>query len=248
MIAFLKIIIYTPLYNLLVLILNIPYVDAGIAAIILTILVKLLLYPIAKKGVVTQLKMKESGKELAEIKEKYKDKQEQALKVMEFYKKNKINPFGSILGIIIQIPIIYSLYHIFLQSGLPTVNMTLLYDFVKAPEVSMLFLGFWDIAEKSLILALLAAVSSYFQMHLSAQSMNSATPAPGKEDLSSMMAKQMKYTFPVIVFFISWKISGVIALYWFVSNLAGIAQDYIIKRSLLNSEKPQIAVNFVSKN
>lgn len=232
MIAFLKTIIYEPLYNLLILILNIPYVDAGIAAIILTILVKVVLYPIAKKGVVTQLKMKESSKELGEIKEKYKDKQEQALKVMEFYKKNKINPFGSILGIIIQIPIIYSLYHIFMQSGLPVVDKAILYSFVRAPEVSMLFLGFWNIAEKSLVLALLAAVSTYFQMHFSIASTPTKTGGGSKEDLSAVMAKQMKYTFPVIVFFISWKISGVIALYWFVSNLAGIAQDYIIKRQM----------------
>ncbi len=230
MIAFFKTIVYIPLYNLLILILNIPHVDAGIAAIILTLLVKVVLYPIAKKGVVTQLKMKESSAELEEIKAKYKNKEEQALKVMEFYKEHKINPFGSILGIIIQIPIIYSLYYIFLHSGLPVADESLLYSFVKVPHISMQFLGFWNIAERSIVLALLAAVSSFFQMHVStSQTKNDPTK---KEDLSSVMAKQMKYTFPIVVFFISWKISGVIALYWFVSNLAGIAQDYIIKRSM----------------
>src|SRR3989344_2879104 len=137
MIAFLKTIIYIPLYNFLILILNTPYVDAGIAVIVLTILVKIILYPTAKSALLTQLKMKESNGELNQIKEKYKDKQEQAVKVMEFYKKNKINPFGSIFSIIIQIPIIYSLYHIFLYSGLPMVDQSLLYSFVKTPQVSM---------------------------------------------------------------------------------------------------------------
>ena len=108
MIAFFKTIVYTPLYNILVLILNISWIDAGLAAVILTVLVKVVLYPLAKKATVTQAKMKEKEGELTSIKEKYKDKQEQAVKVMEFYKTNNINPFSSILTIIIQIPIIYS--------------------------------------------------------------------------------------------------------------------------------------------
>src|SRR3989344_3332727 len=118
MIAFFKTIIYIPLYNILILILNINWIDAGLAAVILTVLVKMILYPVAKKSIITQAKMKEKGGELSLIKEKYKDKQEQAVKVMEFYKTNKINPFSSILTIIIQIPIIFSLYYIFFKSGL----------------------------------------------------------------------------------------------------------------------------------
>ncbi len=239
MIDFLKTIIYEPLYNILIILLNIPYFDAGIAAIVLTLLVKIALFPISKKTVITQLKMKSTNKELQEIKEKYKDKETQALKVMEFYRKHQINPFGSILGIVIQIPIIYSLYHIFLHSGLPVVDMDLLYNFIKAPEVSMKFLGLWDISQKSLVFAILAAVSSFFQMHFSNQDTDTKV-APGKtEDLSKMMTRQMKYTLPIVVFFISWRISAVIALYWFVSNLAGIAQDYIIKRKLV-STNPQV--------
>src|SRR3989344_486253 len=86
MISFLKTIIYEPLYNILVLILNIPYLDAGIAVIILTLLVKIILYPLSKKATETQMVMKDKEQDLKSIKEKYKDKQEQALKTMEFYK------------------------------------------------------------------------------------------------------------------------------------------------------------------
>src|SRR3989338_5212743 len=112
MIAFLKTIIYTPLYNGLLVILDIlPIADIGIAVIILTVLVKVILYPLAKKTSVTQLQMKEKQPELEALKEKYKNnRQEQALKIMEFYKKYKINPFSSFFTILIQIPIIYSLY------------------------------------------------------------------------------------------------------------------------------------------
>ena len=240
MIAFFKIIIYTPLYNILILILNISWIDAGMAAVILTILVKFILYPIAKKASITQFVMKDKEKDLDLIKEKYKDKQEQAVKVMEFYKTNNINPFSSIFTILIQIPIIFSLYYIFFKSGLPSIDNTLLYSFVKAPtSVSMNFLGIIDVSQKSVVLALLAAVTSFLQMHWASQSTNKNTDKPdvskavsGKEDFSKIMSNQMKYTMPLIVFFISWKISAIVALYWFVSNVAGIVQDMYIKKQL----------------
>lgn len=239
MIAFFKTIAYTPLYNIFVLILNISWIDAGIAAILLTVLVKVVLYPLSKKAVITQFKMKEKEGELAKIKEQYKDKQEQAVKVMEFYRTHGINPFSSIFTVLVQIPIIFSLYYIFFKSGLPEVDTELLYSFIKVPaEVSMLFLGFWDVSKQSIVLALLAAGSTFWQMHLSSQSPNAngkTDGEPKKEDFAQTMAKQMKYTMPVIVFFVSWKISGVVALYWFVSNLLGVAQDVYIKRKFFGT-------------
>lgn len=235
MIAFLKLVIYNPLYNILILILNIPYVDVGIAVVLLTLLVKVVLYPLSKKATTTQIVMKEKEKELKEIREKYKDKQEQAVKTLEFYKTNKINPFSSILTILIQIPIIYALYHIFLRSGLPLIQTDLVYSFIDIPNaVSMKFLGFWDISKKSIFLALLAAVTTFFQLHLSSKT--TIKTNTDTKDLSSMMMTQMKYTFPIVVFFISWSISGVIALYWFVSNILGIIQDKIIKNNLEKSK------------
>lgn len=231
MISFLKTVIYEPLYNILVLILGIPYVDAGIAVIILTLFVKIVLYPLSKKATQTQIVMKEKESELKEIREKYKDKQEQAIKTMEFYRQNNINPFSSILTILIQIPIIYALYHIFLKSGLPLIQTDIVYSFVKIPSsVSMKFLGFFDISTKSILLAILAAVTTFIQLHLSSKSTIKVSSDP--KDLSSMMMNQMKYTFPIVVFFISWSISGVVALYWFVSNVLGILQDRIIRKNL----------------
>ena len=236
MIAFFKTIIYTPLYNILILLLNISWVDAGIATVILTLLVKLVLYPLSKKATVTQARMKEKEGELNAIKDKYKDKQEQAVKTMEFYRVNKINPFSSILTVFIQIPIIFSLYYIFFKSGLPGIDTGLLYSFVKVPEsVSMIFLGMFDVSQKSVILAFLAAATSFWQMHLASKDMGkpaSAIATAGKEDFAKMMTKQMKYTMPLVVFFISWKIASIVALYWLVSNLAGIAQDVYVRRQM----------------
>lgn len=241
MISFLKTIIYVPLYNILVLLLNVDWIDAGLAAVILTVLVKIVLYPLAKKSVVTQTKMKEKEGELSLIKEKYKDRQEQTLKIMEFYKKNNINPFSSILTILLQIPIIFSLYYIFFQSGLPSIDTSILYSFVRAPgSVSMDFLGIIDVSQKSIILALLAAATSFWQMHLASTSSKNKLAKSSqpnlKEDFPAMMNKQMKYTMPFIVFFVSWRISAIVALYWFVSNLVGVAQDVYIRRQMAKNQ------------
>jgi YidC/Oxa1 family membrane protein insertase len=184
-----------------------------------------------------QAKMKEKEGELAAIKEKYKDKQEQARQTMEFYKVNKINPFSSILTVIIQIPIIFSLYYIFFKGGLPNIDTNLLYSFVKAPaSVSMIFLGFVDVSQKSIVLAILAAATSFWQMHLASKSTNKSAYAKSsgvtKPDFASMMNNQMKYTMPLVVFFISWKISAIVALYWFVSNTVGIIQDNYTRKQM----------------
>lgn len=219
------------------------WIDAGVAAVILTVAVKIILYPLTKKTIVTQVKMKDKEKDLNLIKEKYKDKQEQALKTMEFYKENKINPFSGILTLLIQIPIIYSLYFIFLKSGLPHVDASLLYSFIKAPvSVSVNFLGFIDVSQRSVVLALLAAASTFYQMHLSQSALNrsAGNTAPirnvaSKEDFSAIMNKQMKFTMPLIVFFIAWRISGVVALYWFVSNTVGVLQEMYVRRQLLRN-------------
>lgn len=227
MISFFKTIIYVPLYNIFISLLNVGWIDAGLATVILTALVKIILYPIARKTSIAQAKLREKGPELSKIREKYKDKQEQAVKTMEFYKTNDINPFSSIITILIQIPVIFSLYYIFFKSGLPNVDTNLLYSFVKAPEtVSMHFLGFFDVSQKSIVLAFLAALSSFWQMKINSPAQTNSS------DFSSMMANQMKYTMPIVVFFISWKISAIVALYWFVNNLFGIVQDVYIKRQL----------------
>ncbi len=234
MINFIKTIIYIPLYNFLIFLIAITNIDAGLAAVILTILVKIILYPSAKKATLAQLKMKAHENELKEIKEKYKDKETQALKTMEFYKNHKINPLSSIGTLLIQIPIIYSLYHIFLKSGLPVINTSLLYSFTKVPEViSMNFLGLFDVSLKSPVLAFLAAFSGFLQMHFSQQGINKEAGKNSNQnggDLSQMMAKQMKYTLPVVIFIVSWQISGVVALYWFTSNVVSIIQDYYVKK------------------
>lgn len=224
---------FDPLYNaLLILFKVLPWADAGIVIILLTVLVRLILFPLSRKAVVTQVKMAEIAPELEEIKERYKDKpEEQAKKTLALYKEKGVNPFSGILVIIIQIPLIIALYQIFLHFS--EVRTDLLYSFVTAPgQVNTVFIGLIDLAGKSAIIALLAALSTYFQLQIASRGQAAPKGNSFGDNLTRSMQTQMKYIFPVIVFFISYRISGVIALYWLTTNLFSIAQDLYVRSSL----------------
>jgi YidC/Oxa1 family membrane protein insertase len=230
--------ISTPLYNGLILLMDAsPWIDAGVAVIILTLFVKLILAPLTKKSVVTQLKMKQIEKDLAQIRDKFKnDKQAQAMETMALYKKAGVNPFSGILLVLIQLPIIFALYAIFLKSGLPVVNTELLYPFVKVPSVNMEFLGFINIAAKNIYLAILAAVVQFFQIRLSMPATpKSENKTPSfQEDLARNLNTQMRYVFPVMLFFIAYSTSATVALYLIVSSLFTIGQELWIRKHTIS--------------
>lgn len=228
--------IYEPLYNGLVLLADLlPFFDAGVIIVLFTIIVKLVLFPLSKKSVRTQAIMKLMEPELNAIKEKYKDdRQQQAMATMQLYREKKLNPFSSILLILVQLPIIFALYKIFYTSGFSAADPSILYSFVKVPEsVDTVFLGLVDVTRKSVVLAILAAVSQYFQIHFAAPKPPAKTGNGGfQEDFARTMHVQMKYVFPIMILFISYHVAGALALYWTTSNLFMIGQELYIRRQL----------------
>ncbi len=230
MIAFFHTIISVPLYNGLIYLMSLlPFFDAGVIVIIFTIVIKLILLPLSIKASKAQIEMKKTEKDLALIKEQHTDKQEQSQKIMEYYKKNGINPFASFFILLIQLPILIGLYRVFFHSGLPTINTAMLYSFVTAPSaVNMVFLGLINIGGKSIILAILAGVTTYFQV--STANLGGKTDGQGKNDMAKAMAIQMKYFLPVLMTFIAYTISSAIALYLITSNVFAIAQELYIKK------------------
>jgi len=221
-------VIYEPLYNALVLLIKVvPFSDVGIAVIILTILVKFLLLPLAHKSSQTQQKIRDVSSEIERIKEKYKDKQEQTLKTLDLYKKNGIKPFSSILLMFAQIPFIMGLYWVFFKGGLPAIDTSLLYSFITSPDnVNMSFLGFFDMAGRSIFFALSAGASQYYLSKLT-------LPKPGKkpenptmkDDLAHSMHLQMRFVMPIIITVIAFTISAAVAVYWTTSNIFTIIQE-----------------------
>jgi YidC/Oxa1 family membrane protein insertase len=197
--------------------------------------VKLVLFPISKKAVRTQAMMKLVEPELNAIKDKYKnDKQAQALQVMNFYKTKQINPFSSIFLLFIQLPIIFALYKIF-YTGFSPVDTSILYSFVVAPEsINVFFLSLVDVTSKSWIMALLAAVSQYFQIRYSIPVLPPKKESPSfSEDFARNMQIQMKYVLPVMIFFISSQVAAALAIYWATSNLFMIGQEIVVRRQLV---------------
>lgn len=225
-----------PLYNTLVFLVNVvPWHDVGIAIIVLTILVKLILAPLHAKAIRGQFQMKALEPKIREIKKNYPDKQEQAKKTFELYKEYKISPLAGCLPILIQLPIILALYRVFL--GGFDFDATPLYGFINQPEqVKLLFLGIQDLTQKSIIFAILAGATQYLQVHFSA-ARNPVNVDPNDTsmaaNMSKMMNKQMKYFLPVFVAIISYQISAAIALYWAVNNIFTTVQEYLIHKKMI---------------
>lgn len=235
--------IFQPLYNgLIILMHTLPFADVGVIIIIFTSIIKLILLPLSIKASKAQLQMKSIEKDLALIKEKHKDnKEEQSKKTIEYYKEKGINPFAGFFILIVQLPIIIGLYQIFLKSGLPKINEALLYSFVSPIlSVNMMFLGILDVSAKSITLAILAGITTYIQLHLASAQSSASTATGMQADIAKMMTTQMKYVFPVIVTFISYSISGALALYWITSNLFAIGQEIYIKNKY--HKNPPLAV------
>lgn len=229
---------FDPIYNSLVLFIDIVRNgDVGIAIICTVVLVKTIILPVSLKAARTQLAMRELEPKLARIKEDYKDKRElQATKTMELFKEAKVNPFSSILLLFIQIPIVIALYFAVSSGGgvkLPAINTALLYSFIPVPDfANMVFLGFMDITAKSLPLALIAGATQFIHTKLSLPAQKERDPKAEpnfKDDFARTMQLQMRYVMPLLIFFVAYTISAAIALYFTISNLMAIAQEYVVR-------------------
>lgn len=244
MVALWNSLVYEPLYNILVFLIGIlPGASVGGAIIILTVLVKIVLYPLTGKSIRAQRAMKELEPELKRIREEHKDdRQTQSRKTMELYQARGVSPFSGCLPILVQMPIIIGLYWVFWK-GLAVVDGAILYGFVKAPETLDLHFLFFDLAAKSIILAALAGFSQYVQTRLSLGGQPPPPPsAPGakatfQEDFAKSMQMQMRYILPLMIGFIAYSTSGAVALYWTTSNILSIVQELLMRRNKADTKE-----------
>ncbi|MBU1167805.1 YidC/Oxa1 family membrane protein insertase [Patescibacteria group bacterium] len=226
-------VLFRPILNLLVAVYNIlPWPDLGIAIIIVTIIVRFLLFPLAQKSLKSQKSLQELQPKIEAIKKEHKDdKNLQNQKVMEFYKENKINPFGSCLPLLLQLPIIFALYKVF-SVGTSAENLDQLYSFVARPEViNTMFLGIVDLTQVNIYLAFLAGIFQFAQSKMIApKTKKSNKKGSSMADMSSIFSKQMIYFMPVITVFIGMSLPAGLTLYWVVATLFAVGQQYILTR------------------
>lgn len=230
---------FDPIYNALVFFIDvIPGGDVGLAIILTVLLVKTILLPLSIKAAKTQRIVREIEPKLKELKEKHKDdRQQQAQAMMEVYRDAGMNPLASVALVFLQIPIVIALYLAVSRGGgvlLPDINIDILYSFITAPlEVTMYFLNWIDITERSLLLALGAGITQYIYVHLTMPKLpprEEGKASDLKEEFMRNMQAQMRYVMPVLIVFVAYSISAAIALYFMVSNVVSIGQEYFIRK------------------
>jgi YidC/Oxa1 family membrane protein insertase len=226
-------VLYNPLYNGLVLLVGIiPTHDIGLAVIALTIVVRIIIYPLSRRAVDAQMKMKKIAPEVEELKKKYKkNSPEQSTAIFKLYKERGVHPFASFGLLLIQFPVLIALYWVFYRSGFPHVDVSLLYPFVHNPAaVNMEFLGLIDMSKRSVLLAILAMVTQFIYTRLSmGPREKNPEGSPVEASLSGDMAKsfdlQARYILPVMIGVIGYSIASAAPLYWATSNTFMILQE-----------------------
>lgn len=229
---------YNPIYNAFVLILDFITSDVGIAIILVTILVKIVLFPLAKQAIKTQIGMKKAKPELDALQSKYgkkpepEQRQEMAMEMMSIYRKYNIRPFASFLMLGLQLPVLIALYKIFYAGGLPEIKTDILYSFVQIPaQVDMTLLGIVDLSDqKNLILALVAggvqALHSYFAIDVPEKNPGATTT----EDFTRNLTLQMKYGLPLLIAGTSYFFGAAISLYLITSTLFMLFQEWLVRK------------------
>lgn len=214
--------IYAPILGALVFIYeNIAFYDLGIAIIILTIVVRIVLFPIFYKSAKDQTLMQKIQPKIKELQEKYKeDKEAQAKALMALYKEHKLNPFSGFLLILLQLPVFIALFRIFsngLSGGV--------FD-------NIIFLGLIDLSEKSIVLAVLAAGLQYIQGKMTFVSQKGE-----KNNPAASIGKIMVIVGPAITLAILFSLPSALGVYWVVSTIFSIGQQVFINKKI--NEKPE---------
>ena len=250
-------IVVNPIFNALMLIYSaVPGGDFGVALIIFTIIVRLLMYPLVKNQLHQTKAMRKLQPELAKIKKNAQgNKQIEALQQMELYKRYGIKPLRSILILIIQLPIFIALFQVIRVITLhrdqvaqhiyePFKHIDAIKAVIEHPEnFNHTMLGFVDLVR--LALAVISALTQYV---MSRQTMPAdskgkklrdlmAEAADGKQadpsEMSSAMTRGMMKFMPIMMFMIMVGLPGALALYYTISNLSAVAQQhYLLKKDV----------------
>ena len=191
----------------------------GWSIIALTIIIRMVLYPLTYKGMVSMQKIKEISPKIKEIQAKYKgDPQRMNAAVMDMYKKHGANPLGGCLPMILQIPVFFAIYRVLLNAV----------ELQGAPWA--LWITDLSRMDEFFVLPILMGASMYYQQKLTPN--NFTDP---------MQEKVFKFLPIIFTFFFITFPSGLV-LYWFVNNLFSIGQQFIVNAQFKNKKDAEIAI------
>lgn len=225
-----NLIFYRPILNALVFFYQIPWFhDFGVAIILTTLLIRFILAPLFHKGAHQQAVMQRIQPKIKEIQTNHKDdKEKQTKALMDLYKEHGVNPFSSILLLVIQLPILIALYGI-IRSGIGANELAMLYSFIQKPAlITHTLFGVVDLEAKSFILVCLAALAQYIQ----AKMMLYKHPSQVALSQAEKMARQMIFIGPLVTIFIFYNLPAAVGLYWLISSIFSIVQQYIVNKKV----------------
>ncbi|MGE5509422.1 MAG: YidC/Oxa1 family membrane protein insertase [Chitinophagales bacterium] len=183
----------------------------GLAIIALTVLVRLILYPLTASQMKASAQLSKLQPKMKEIQEKYKDNpEEQQRRLMALYKESGVNPFGGCLPLLVQFPVLIALFNAL--NKFPYRGVPLFLGINLAEPASQMFYA----------LPILTAVTTYYQM-----TMTQVDPSQ----------KAMMAFMPLLIGYVSIRFPAGLALYWVVGNLLAIAQQYLMNRKLASKER-----------
>lgn len=184
----------------------------GIAIILLSIIIKFLLYPLTKKSLTSMQKMKELQPKIQELQDKYEDDKEKLnQKMMEFYQEENVNPLGGCLPMLLQLPIFISLYR------------TLQYSIELRGEPFFLWITDLSAKDPYYILPVLMGIIMFTQQWYT-------TASSGGEVMGQQ--KTMVYVMPVVFVFIFMRFPAGLVLYWMTNSGTTLLQYWLINRSM----------------
>lgn len=222
-------IIYRPLVNVMAFLLNIiPGHDLGLAIIVLTLAIRLVFYPLSRKTIRSQQMMRDLAPQVEVIKEKFKnDPAAQYAAINQLYKDNNVSLFSGCLPLLIQIPFLFALYHVFIN-GINGESMSMLYSFVKAPEnINSMLFGVIDLNHRNIGLTILAGLAQFWQ----AKKTSSLQANTGANKEMAALNKQMLYFFPAMIIIIGWNLPAGLILYWITTTLFSVLEQHLNGRN-----------------
>ncbi len=233
-------VLYRPLFNALIILYQyFPLHDLGIAIILLTVLIRLVLFPLFYKGAKDQAIMQRLAPKIKEIQKNHKaDREKQAKAMLELYREHKVNPMSGFLLLLVQLPVLIALYRVFLK-GLSSEALGALYLFVSRPDVLNLhFFGVINLSQRSILIVILAAVTQFFQGKLSLpQTGNNKNT--GELSSAERIGRQMVYLGPVIAVIFLINLPSAVALYWLTTSVFSVIQQMVINKRLEKKNTPQ---------
>lgn len=233
-----------PLYNILILIYAvIPGHDLGIAIILITVIIRAILWPLQSKQFHSQKAMQELQPEIAKVRKKAKgDKTKESQMLMELYREKEVNPFSSCLPSLVQFPFMIALFYLFRtwlniehlkDFTYPFVqNLSFIKDVIASPSLfDSKFLGFLDLALPNKENAITSLAWFYYVLPVLAgalQFIQSKMLVPKQQDQSQKMMSQMMYIFPFMIVFFGVTMPMALSLFWIASTAIAILQQYLI--------------------